>query len=436
MKRTLIALLAAIGLIAMASAATARADGVDRGRMDITNVVGDLVVIGEGSELVTYVGTIDFGDGDVYKMAFFTSAAGDPPPLDRWTRFEDRWEIYEFNSIEFFDQKGKLKDPFPKGDVVAAADSRSLDEQLDCGRRRIVSIERRDREHLLADHLERLSARCEHNGFRCGLSESADETGDSFGDVFAVVDDDQHGSSAAVLGHAGGQRGCRVRNDAQRICDRVGDCGFASDRRHVGEPRAVGELVRHECRDLESESGLPDASGADERDELRLHEQSGGRADEVVPPDELISRERETGPRFWSGSVRTARRIVREQQRLEVRQVAAEVDPELEPKRFPRPLHSGERPITVSHRVVSTREQQPRPFPSRRLAHPPLQVAHGESGIAASDPAVGEFLRCLTMQLDERDEDGGHLERPVVVSERRCPSSKRVFEDLCCVLRV
>jgi len=120
----LIALLAAIGLIAMASAATARADGVDRGRMDITNVVGDLVVIGEGSELVTYVGTIDFGDGDVYKMAFFTSAAGDPPPLDRWTRFEDRWEIYEFNSIEFFDQKGKLKDPFPKGDVVAAADDR------------------------------------------------------------------------------------------------------------------------------------------------------------------------------------------------------------------------------------------------------------------------------------------------------------------------
>lgn len=124
MKHKLIALIAAVGLIVVGTAAPAQAGCVERARMDITIVAGQFVQVGDGDEFVSYVGTLDFG-GDVYKIAFFTPV-GPPPPPEGWVRFQDRWEIYEYDSIEFYEDDGStLKNPFPTdGDVVRAADDR------------------------------------------------------------------------------------------------------------------------------------------------------------------------------------------------------------------------------------------------------------------------------------------------------------------------
>ena len=123
MKHKLIALVAATALIVVATAAPAQARSVHRARMDITNVAQQFVLVGDGDEFITYVGSLDFGRNRVYKIAFF-APVGPPPSPEGWVQFQDRWEINRADSIDFYNEDGKLKNPFPEGEVVRAADDR------------------------------------------------------------------------------------------------------------------------------------------------------------------------------------------------------------------------------------------------------------------------------------------------------------------------
>ena len=72
-------------------------------------------------ELLTYVGTLDFGHGQIYDMAFF-APLGPPPDLYSWVRFEDRWEIYQFNSIDKDPSDGVVECPTGQGFIRGEKD--------------------------------------------------------------------------------------------------------------------------------------------------------------------------------------------------------------------------------------------------------------------------------------------------------------------------
>lgn len=127
MKRYTIA--AVVVLVVLAMAAPVPAGGVERGRMDIDNVVGfgvtDTGDPATATELLTYVGTVKFRGEGRYKIAFIAPFDPDPPPpdfFDTWIRFRDRWVIYEYDSIDFY-PGGTLTFP-TGGEVVRAARDR------------------------------------------------------------------------------------------------------------------------------------------------------------------------------------------------------------------------------------------------------------------------------------------------------------------------
>lgn len=126
MRRKLLTVLAVAGMALVGTTTTAQAGHVQRAAMDITLVaappeLGGLIVDGE---LVSYVGTLTFR-GEPYKIAYF-APLGPPPAETGWVTFDDRWAIYEFDSIDFFDDAGALQDDFDDAVVVREADERGI----------------------------------------------------------------------------------------------------------------------------------------------------------------------------------------------------------------------------------------------------------------------------------------------------------------------
>lgn len=102
---TLVAIAVAIGLVLVVSSSTASSHNKVRGEMDATLVADSEVLV--GTELVSYVGTIDFGRGRVFGYAAFSP--GPPGPIfDDYVEFTDRYELYATTDFSTIDVNGKL----------------------------------------------------------------------------------------------------------------------------------------------------------------------------------------------------------------------------------------------------------------------------------------------------------------------------------------
>lgn len=115
MKRKLIAVLAIVGLLTVATATTAsahRRSHAARADMELQFNLGfGNPDSGTARADVTWVGTLDFGDGREYGIAFMPTA-----PLQTfgdWVRFEERVEIYASDGFEFTDGVMTTFDPGP-----------------------------------------------------------------------------------------------------------------------------------------------------------------------------------------------------------------------------------------------------------------------------------------------------------------------------------
>ena len=126
MKTRLAALALIIGVAMASSAGAVHARGIERAEMVVTFTLPDGITVPDTGEAVTYFGTVDFGDGDVYAMAFY--AATDPVPLfGDWVRGSDRWEIFGDEALVTEAQAvidGAVLTAPPSGDVIAGADDR------------------------------------------------------------------------------------------------------------------------------------------------------------------------------------------------------------------------------------------------------------------------------------------------------------------------
>lgn len=123
MRTRLAALAAIVGLALAGSAGAVRAGDVESSEMTLALTAFDGVGIEETGEDVTYFGTLDFGEGDVYAIAFYSDAP--PAPLfGDWVGGSDRWEVYD--DEETIDEAtaviaGAALTAVPDGDVVAAS---------------------------------------------------------------------------------------------------------------------------------------------------------------------------------------------------------------------------------------------------------------------------------------------------------------------------
>ena len=88
---TLLAIALAIGLVLVVSSSTASGRNKVRGKMDAALVAPSGVFVDD--ELVSYVGTVNFGRNRVFGYAAFSP--GPPGPIfDDYVEFIDRYELY------------------------------------------------------------------------------------------------------------------------------------------------------------------------------------------------------------------------------------------------------------------------------------------------------------------------------------------------------
>lgn len=115
---TLLAIATVIGVVLVGTSDTASAHGRLRAEMDVVLVADSNVVV--DGELVSYVGTFDFGRDRVYGLAFFSPAP--PAPLfDDWVSFSGRWELYD--TIDFYTlDDGMLTHFDPPAPMVSATE--------------------------------------------------------------------------------------------------------------------------------------------------------------------------------------------------------------------------------------------------------------------------------------------------------------------------
>ena len=114
--RKLLAVVAVVGVGILAIGTTVEARRAPRATIDLAVTVDSNVFV--GNELVSYVGTIDFGRGRAYGIAFFST--GPPTPLcGDWVQFSDRYEIYD--STNFYKVKKGVLERFNPPDPIIEA---------------------------------------------------------------------------------------------------------------------------------------------------------------------------------------------------------------------------------------------------------------------------------------------------------------------------
>ena len=127
-------------------------------------------------------------------------------------------------------------------------------------------------EQPLAVDGQRSTTRGQHDGARTASEQRRDEGRARIDDMLAVVEDHQHVAMPQVIDDAVGDRLVSAALDLERAADRVRHGARLGNRGEVAERQSVGQNVSRvdECglrRDLECQSGLSDATGADQRDQ-------------------------------------------------------------------------------------------------------------------------------------------------------------------------
>jgi hypothetical protein len=119
--RKLLAVVAVVGVGILSVGTTVEARRAPRATIDLafTAPIGFTV---DSGELISYVGTLDFGRGRVYGIAFFADPLNPPAALcGDWVQFSDRYEIYD--STDFYKVEGGEDDYFrPPAPIIEATE--------------------------------------------------------------------------------------------------------------------------------------------------------------------------------------------------------------------------------------------------------------------------------------------------------------------------
>ncbi len=123
MKTRLAALAVIVGVALAGTAGAVQARGVESSEMTLAFTVPDGISVEATGEDVTYFGTLDFGEGDVYAIAFYSDT--EPTPLfGDWVRGIGRWEIFGDEALVTEAEAvigGAALTAAPTGDVLAAS---------------------------------------------------------------------------------------------------------------------------------------------------------------------------------------------------------------------------------------------------------------------------------------------------------------------------
>jgi hypothetical protein len=179
----------------------------------------------------------------------------------------------------FFNRRGALDEEQNRGAFHRVAGAQGLQWIL------LGNVERLQPVHLLAGHLERLTARCKHADLGADAQQRGDRATGRLGKMLAIVEEEQH---VLVLEHVHEtfERIAGLERDPQRRRDGRRNEISARQRRELDEPRAVVPIVEHICGHLQQSTRLTDARRADEANEPVFLDQRPDLGDFRFAPDE------------------------------------------------------------------------------------------------------------------------------------------------------
>ncbi len=167
--------------------------------------------------------------------------------------------------------------------------------------RRVRHRERPERDGDFAVHAQRLATRDEHPHAGTRLERVGRELRGGFGQVFAVVEDQEELTRAQERGDALAQRLTRDGRDAERGRDDLHERGGAVGGGELAEPCPLREALGQIARDVQAEGRLADAAGPGHGDEPAATERFGDGAHFGRAPDHQrqvgrdVARYRERG---------------------------------------------------------------------------------------------------------------------------------------------